>query len=81
MDYTVHGILQARILEWVAFPFSGVSSQPKDQIQVFHIAGRFFTSRATREGRLLSLTPPEMCSHLQVSPASSSGQTYVILNT
>ena len=30
MDYTVHGILQARILEWVAFPFSRGSSQPKD---------------------------------------------------
>ena len=30
MDYTVHGILQARILEWVAFPFSSGSSQPKD---------------------------------------------------
>ena len=28
MDYTVHGILQARILEWVAFPFSRGSSQP-----------------------------------------------------
>ena len=31
MDYTVHGILQARILEWVAVPFSRGSSQPKDQ--------------------------------------------------
>ena len=30
MDYTVHGILQARILEWVAFPFSRDSSQPRD---------------------------------------------------
>ena len=30
MDYTVHGILQARILEWVAFPFSMGSSQPRD---------------------------------------------------
>ena len=30
MDYTVHGILQARILEWVVFPFSGGSSQPRD---------------------------------------------------
>ena len=30
MDYTVHGILQARILEWVAFPFSRGSSQPRD---------------------------------------------------
>ena len=44
MDYTVHGILHARILEWVAFPFSGGSSQPRDQNQLFHIAGGFFTS-------------------------------------
>ena len=29
MDYTVHGILQARILEWAAFPFSRGSSQPR----------------------------------------------------
>ena len=44
MDYTVHGILQARILEWVAFPFSRGSSQLRDETQVSHIAGRFFTS-------------------------------------
>ena len=44
MDYTVHGILQARILEWVAFPFSRASSQPRDQTKVSHVAGRFFTS-------------------------------------
>ena len=37
MDYTVHGILQARILEWVAFPFSRGSSQPRDQNRVFCI--------------------------------------------
>ena len=40
----VHGILQARILEWVTVPFSRGSSQPRDQTQVSHIAGRFFTS-------------------------------------
>ena len=51
MDYTVHGILEARILEWVAFPFSRVSSQPRDQNQVSCIAGRFFTSWATREAQ------------------------------
>ena len=44
MDYRVHGILQARILEWVAFPFSRGSSQSRDQTQVSCIAGRFFTS-------------------------------------
>ena len=46
MDYIVHGILQGRILEWVAFPFSRGSSQPRDQTQVFLIAGGFFTSWA-----------------------------------
>ena len=42
-------LLQARILEWVAFPFSRGSSQPRDKTQVFHITGGFFTSWATRE--------------------------------
>ena len=40
---SVHGILQVRILEWVIFPFSRGSSQPRDQTQVSCIAGRFFT--------------------------------------
>ena len=51
MDYKVHGILQARILEWVAFPFCRGSSQPRDQTQASCIAGGFFTSWATREAR------------------------------
>ena len=38
MDYIVHGILQAKILEWMAFPFSRGSSQPRDWTQVSHIA-------------------------------------------
>ena len=46
---SVHGILQARILEWVAFPFSRGSSQPRDQTEVSCTAGGFFTSWATRE--------------------------------
>ena len=44
MDYTVHGILQARILDWVAFPFSRGFSQPRDQTPVSHTVGGFFTS-------------------------------------
>ena len=46
MDYTVDGILQARILEWVAYPFSRGSFQPKDQTHISCgscIAGVFFT--------------------------------------
>jgi len=39
----VHGILQARILEWVVIPFSRGSSQPRDQTRVSCTAGRFFT--------------------------------------
>ena len=41
IDYKGHGTLQARILEWVAIPFSREYPQPRDQTQVF---GRFFTS-------------------------------------
>ena len=58
MDYIVHGILQARILEWVAFHFSRGSFQ----LRVFCIAGRFFTNWAIRE----ALTEPPR------NPASSS---------
>ena len=52
MDYTVYGILQARIQEGVAFTYSRGSSQPRDQAQAFHIEGRFFTSWATREAKV-----------------------------
>ena len=48
-DSSVHGILQARKLEWVAIPFSRASSQPRDWTQVSCIAGKFFTVWATRE--------------------------------
>ena len=44
MDCAAQGILQARTLEWVAFPFSSRSSPPRDQTQVSRIAGGFFTS-------------------------------------
>ena len=43
MDYTVHGILQARILKWIAIPFSRGSSLPRDQTQVSCITGGFLT--------------------------------------
>ena len=49
MDYTVHEILQPRILEWVAVPFSKRSYQPRGRTQVSGIAGGFFTSWGTRE--------------------------------
>ena len=48
---SVHGILQARILEWVAMPFSRGSSQPKDRTWVSLIESRFFTIWSTWESR------------------------------
>ena len=46
---SIHGIFQARILEWVAIFFSRGSAWPRDRTQVSHIAGRLFTLWATRE--------------------------------
>ena len=43
MDYSVHGVLQTRILEWVTVPFSRGFSQLRDLIQLSRIAGAFFT--------------------------------------
>ena len=45
--FSVHGIFQARVLEWVAISFSRGSSWPRDQTWVFHIVGRHFTIWAT----------------------------------
>ena len=46
---SIHGIFQARILEWVAISFSRVTSCPRDWTRVSHIVGRRFTVWATRE--------------------------------
>ena len=51
---SVRGILQARLLEWVAINFSRGSSQPRDWIRVSCIAGGFFTTWATREAHVYS---------------------------
>ena len=61
MDYTVHEILQARILEWVAFPFFRGSSQHKDQTQISRIAGGFFTNWATEKPQKAALNGTESC--------------------
>ena len=61
---SVHGILQARILEWVAISFSRGSSQPRDWICVSRIAGRLFTIWATRESpspEILTINKPQCC--------------------
>ena len=49
---SIHRILQARILEWVAISFSRGSSQPRNRTQVSHTAGRFFTVWAMRKARI-----------------------------
>ena len=51
-----HGILQARIQDWVAISFSGGYSGPRDQIRVSCIAGRFFTNWAMREALNFTIT-------------------------
>ena len=55
---SAHGILQAKILQWVAISFSRGSSWPRDWTQVSCTAGRFFTNWAMREGLDSSYLPP-----------------------
>ena len=54
---SVHGILQARILEWVAISFSRGSSRPRDQTLVSCIAGRFFTTDPPGEASVWEDSP------------------------
>ena len=51
IPWTIQSMEFSRILEWVSFPFSRGSTQPRDQTQVSHIAGGFFTSWATRKAQ------------------------------
>ena len=71
MDYTIRGILQARILEWVTFPFSRGLSQPRGQTQVSLVAGGFFTSQATVLV-LVAQSCPTLCDPMDCSPPGSS---------
>ena len=66
MDCRVPGVLQARILEWVAVPFSRGSSQPRDRTQVSRIAGGFFTSWATREALWVKNLFKPLCHRLSI---------------
>ena len=52
----VHRILQARILEWVAFPFSRGSSRPRDRTRVFCIAGRLYRLSPKNPFTVLKIT-------------------------
>ena len=49
LGFSIHGILQTRILEWIAISFSRGSSQPRDRTQVSLFGGRHFNLWATRE--------------------------------
>ena len=83
VDYTFYGILQTRILEWIAFPFSRGSFQPRDQTQVSGIADRFFTRWATREAQIYIIhiliyaiakslqSGLTLCDHIYGSPPGS----------
>ena len=55
-DYTVHGILQVRILEWVALPFSRGSSQPRDRTQVSCIQAVSLLAELPRKPKVLDYT-------------------------
>ena len=72
-----HGTLQARILEWVAVPFSRGSSQPRDRTQVSRIAGRFFTSWATKEAPKKELSFKKKMILLILGPEYSTDQKYI----
>ena len=56
MIASIHGIFQARILQWVAIPFSRRSSWPEDWTWVSYIAGEFFTIWVTREAQIGAAT-------------------------
>ena len=71
MDYTVQGILQARILEWVAYPFSSGSSWPRNQTGASCIEGGFFTNWAMREAQT---------SKRMLTNTDKSGNSYLLPN-
>ena len=73
---SLHGILQARVLEWVAISFSRGSSQLRDQTGVSRIPGRLFNLWATREEVYINPLPCEPLSHPSPThPARSSQST------
>ena len=76
MEYTMHGILQARILEWEAYPFSKGSSQSRNQSRVFYIAGGFFY-QLSHQGSQLKMTEGQLSEQIRAC-LSSSGFTISI---
>ena len=78
--FSVHRILHARILEWVAILSSRVSSQVRNQTWVSHIAGRFFTIWAIR-GPILKRTIPQSSRPPFLSYFHSQKTSYVVLTS
>ena len=75
-----HGVLQARVLEWVATPFSRGSSWPRDWTQVSHIAGRFFTIWAIRKAPLnLGILQARILAWIAIS--LSGGSSYPVIES
>ena len=74
--YTVHGILQARILEWVAFLFSRGSSQPRDQTQVSRIVGGFFIIEPTGKPKNTGVGSPSLLQRIFQIQESNQGLLY-----
>ena len=84
MDYSlpgssIHGIFQARILEWVSISFSRRSSWPRDWIQVSHIVGRHFTMWATREVYCPGKLRHQTCLNLLFEKNVGKETTYITL--
>ena len=75
---SVHVILQARILEWVAIPCLRESSPPRDQTQVSCIAGRFYTVWATREDLDVGNQQPKIWGRGAQQPSIHSSGVIII---
>ena len=73
---SVHEILQVRILEWVAIPFSRGSSWPRDRTHVSCIAGRFLTVWAIMEALYIGIGEKSICHISSYRPASRSCVDY-----
>ena len=80
MDYTVHAILQARILQRVAVPFSKGSSQPRDGTQASRIAGGFFTSWATGKPKETGVGSLSLLQQIFLTQKSNQGLPHGILS-
>ena len=73
MDYTVQGILQARILDWTAFPFSRVSSQLRDRTQVSCIASRFLPAEPQGKPKITEVGSLSLLQQIFLTQESNRG--------